>query len=207
MFSRRTVVYLTRCLSSIRTSASGQNESNLVPRSLPEPLVLAINGQINEEYCASYIYRSISYHFATSSVCLLGLSEFYRKLATEETEHAESLADFLLFRNNPVTLETIAKPPERKWSANIGKTLCETVELETKLSGSLSLVYEAAEKQRDVVLMDFLTKRFLRQQCDSLRTLQQLTTKWNQLAAAPDGTYQFDREVRKWIRSSGHLPK
>ncbi|XP_058119729.1 ferritin, heavy subunit-like [Anopheles ziemanni] len=206
MFSIRPAVYLRRCFSSIRIPASGQKESNLVPRSLPEQLVLAINGQINEEYYASYMYRSISYHFATSSVCLLGLSELYRKLASEEIGHAESLADFLLFRNNSVTLETIAKPPERQWSSNIGQTLCETIELEMKLSGSISLVYEVAEKQRDVVLMDFLTKHFLHQQCDSLRTLQQLSTKWSQLRAAPDGTYRFDREVRNWILSS-NLPK
>uniref|UniRef100_A0A182IJL2 Protein SDA1 homolog n=1 Tax=Anopheles atroparvus TaxID=41427 RepID=A0A182IJL2_ANOAO len=198
--------WAVRCFIRIpanRSPVDGiQKDTNLVPRSLAEPLAVAINGQINMEYGTSYVYRSISYHFASSNVCLLGLADFYRKLATEENEHAELLADVLLLRNGRVVLEPIAEPPEREWSANVGETVCETIDLEMKLSQSLSLVYAVAEKQRDVMLLDFLTTRFLHQQCESLRTLQQLATKWNQLRGAPDGVYRFDREVRKWSVSA-----
>ncbi|XP_053673629.1 ferritin, heavy subunit-like [Anopheles nili] len=200
MFFRRLSNHVKRFYATINLPPgkdSFPKATNLVPGTISESTAAAINKQINQEYGACYTYRSISYHFATSSVGLLRLADFYRMLASEENEHAEQLANFLLLRNGSVILEAIAKPIQRQWSADIGQTLCETLTLETELSASLSVLYAAAEMEHDVVLTEFLTSHFLHEQCESVRVLQLLACKWNQLRNAPHGVYLFDREIER----------
>ncbi|XP_035777751.1 ferritin heavy chain-like [Anopheles albimanus] len=192
--------YITRRFTStgFPTGGCGEKESkiNLVPHSVSAIIAAGINKQINAEQTTSIMYRSISYHFCTSNVGLLGLGAFYRKLANEEFEHGERLAEFLLLRNGAVLLDEIPKPIYRQWSADIGCTLQQTITLEMKTSYGLSQLYRIAQSEQDVLLMDLVTGHFLKEQCQSLRTLHLLVSKWNQMRAISGGIYLFDKAIK-----------
>uniref|UniRef100_A0A2M4CWD9 Ferritin n=1 Tax=Anopheles darlingi TaxID=43151 RepID=A0A2M4CWD9_ANODA len=196
----RNVKYITGRFASTAfpTSRCEEKESkiNLVPHTVSDIIAAAINKQINAEQTTSTIYRSMSYHFCSSDVGLLGMGAFYRKLANEEFEHGERLAEFLLLRNSTVLLDAIPKPINRQWSVDIGCTLQQTITLEMKMSYGLSQLYRIAQSEQDVLLMDFIAGHFLKEQCQSLRTLQLLVSKWNQMRAISGGLYLFDKTVK-----------
>ncbi|XP_050087593.1 soma ferritin-like [Anopheles aquasalis] len=191
--------HITRRFTSTAfpTAGCGEKESkiNLVPHSVSDTIAAGINKQINAEQTTSIIYRSMSYHFRSSTVGLLGLGAFYRKLANEEFEHGERLAEFLLLRNGVVSLDAIPKLINRQWSVDIGCTLQQTITLEMKMSYGLSQLYRIAQSEQDVLLMDLLAGHFLKEQCQSLRMLQLLVSKWNQMRAISGGLYLFDEVV------------
>ncbi|XP_052864025.1 soma ferritin-like [Anopheles cruzii] len=195
---------IARRFSSSLTPAAAQesNETSLLPDVLSTRLATAIGKQINEEHTLSYTYRSMSYHFASSSVGLLGLAAFYRKWSSEELQHGERLADFLVLRNSDVILAGISKPVQRCWADDIGCTIQQTIAFETKTAISLSQLYRVAQLEQDVVLMDLLTVHFMREQCSALRTLHLLEAQWHQLRTAPGGIYFFDK-IAQTMSASG----
>ncbi|XP_058450482.1 ferritin heavy chain B-like [Malaya genurostris] len=185
------------------TAAPGPNQEcnnnrpeNLVSPQINSHIQAAINEQINAEYGAAYTYLSISFHFAKSSVGLLGFSRMYRSMSEEEVSHADKLARYLLERNGSVDLRSIQKPASCSWS-NIGTTMNETVRMENSVSEALSQLYRIAEKHDDLVTTDFIVSEFFKEQIDEIRTIYLLIAKWRTLEKAPDGVYQLDRELLK----------
>ncbi|XP_065085816.1 ferritin-2 heavy chain-like [Ochlerotatus camptorhynchus] len=169
---------------------------NLAAPSINTSIHNAINEQINVELAAGYTYLSISYHFSKSTVGLMGLSDLYRVMSKEELDHADSLAHYVLKRNGSVDLGSIRKPPSCSWS-NIGTTLNETLRLENCVSESLSTLYRLAEKHNDPVTTDFIATEFLKEQIESIRSINLLVARWTSLEKAPNGVYLLDRELRK----------
>lgn len=114
----------------------------------------------------------------------------------EEMIHADTLAQYLLKRNGCIDLGSIKKPATCSW-ANISTTLNETVRLENSVSESLSNIYRLAEKHHDMVTADFIVTEFLKEQIESVRSVNLLIAKWRSLEKAPDGTYLMDRELEE----------
>lgn len=178
------------------TCETSSKTENLAPPVISSTIQSAINEQINAELVAGYTYLSISHHFAKSTVGLIGFADLYRSMSKEEWSHADTLAQYLLKRNGSVDLGTIRKPPTCSWS-NIGTTLNETVRLENGVSESLSALYRLAEKHNDPVTTDFIATEFLREQIESIRSINLLVARWRSLEKAPNGVYLMDKELRK----------
>lgn len=199
------------------SSESNGKTENLASPSINTSIQNAINEQINAEFAAGYAYISMSYHFSKSTVGLMGfsgmipipqsrskerfstyhhLSDLYRTMSKEELDHADSLAHYLLTRNGSVDLGPIRKPASCSWS-NIGTTLNETLRLENCVSESLSALYRMAEKHNDPVTTDFIATEFLKEQIESIRSINLLVARWRSLEKAPNGIYLLDRELRK----------
>lgn len=211
--------HLKRLFSSKTTNSPSCDSDdckveNLVSPAINSHVQNAINEQINTELTAGYTYLSMSFHFAKSTVGLIGFSskiisfglliverliyfvlELYCTMSKEELDHAKSLAQYLLKRNSSIDLGPIRKPPSCSWS-NIGTTLNETIRLENSVSEALSGLYRLAERHNDPVTADFIVTEFFKEQIESIRSVNLLVARWRTLEKAPNGVYLMDQELR-----------
>ncbi|KXJ70174.1 hypothetical protein RP20_CCG024590 [Aedes albopictus] len=192
--------HLKRLFSSKTTNSPSCDSDdckveNLVSPAINSHVQNAINEQINIELTAGYTYLSMSFHFAKSTVGLIGFSKLYCTMSKEELDHAKTLAQYLLKRNGSIDLGPIRKPPSCSWS-NIGTTLNETIRLENSVSESLSRLYQLAERHNDPVTADFIVTEFFKEQIESIRSVNLLVARWRTLEKAPNGVYLMDQELR-----------
>lgn len=74
---------------------------------LSSKLEKALNDQVNAEFWSSYLYYSMSVHFAQEG--LSGFAKWFKVQADEEKEHAEKIVDFIIARGGKVDLKPIEK--------------------------------------------------------------------------------------------------
>uniref|UniRef100_A0A2R9BEH8 Ferritin n=1 Tax=Pan paniscus TaxID=9597 RepID=A0A2R9BEH8_PANPA len=70
----------------------------------------AINGQINLELYASYVYLSMSHNFDRDDVALRNFATYFLHQSHEEREHAEKLMKLQNHRGGQIFLQDIKKP-------------------------------------------------------------------------------------------------
>jgi len=119
----------------------------------------AINGQINREFFASYLYLAMAAHFADEA--LDGFAHWMRVQAKEELGHGMRLYDYLAERRARVELKTIEAPP-----SDFGSPLSiaqQALDHERKVSDHINGIYQLAANQGDfatqVKLQWFLTEQ------------------------------------------------
>ncbi|XP_002162330.1 soma ferritin [Hydra vulgaris] len=150
----------------------------------------AINKQINIQLYASYIYLRMAYHFDRGNIALPGFSKFFKGLSDEERAHAEELIKYQNLRGGLVVIDDIKAPMDEWITPN--NALEEAFNLKKKVNDAILNLDGIANSHQDPHLHDFLTKRFLREQVESIKKISNLITNAKRCGEGL-GLYQFDK--------------
>ena len=104
-----------------------------------------LNGQIQAEFYASYLYLSMSAYAEGAN--LPGFAAWMRRQSKEENSHAMRLFDFLLDRDGEVRLHAIGEPP-----GEFGTPLEmfeKVLEHERKVTKMIDEAYSQAVSEKD----------------------------------------------------------
>ncbi|CAJ0595325.1 unnamed protein product [Cylicocyclus nassatus] len=152
----------------------------------------AINKQINIELYASYVYLSMSVHFDRDDVALKNISNWFRKQADEEREHAIAMMHFQNLRGGRVVMQAVNKPEKDEWG-NALEAFQAALALEKFNNQSLLELHEKATANNDPQMTDFIESKFLEEQVESIAEIGKIITNLKRVGTGL-GEYLFERE-------------
>merc|ERR1712217_209672 len=153
-----------------------------------------LNCQINAEFTASYVYRSMAAHFDRDDVALPGFSKFFLESAEEELEHAQKLIEYLNKRGGRVVLKPVVAP-KTEWTSAL-EAVEDALALEKEVNEKLLKLHAVADGACDPQMTDFLEGEFLKEQVDANRELADLITQIKRVGDGL-GVYLIDKELSK----------
>jgi ferritin len=155
-----------------------------------DKLQQALNGQINHELHAAYLYLSMAEYFQANN--LDGFAHWMRQQREEEIGHAMKIFDFILDRNGRVTLEAIEAPAGGYDSPlDIAK---KALAHEQMVTGEINEIYELAKSEKDYPTEGFLQWFVLEQveeEASALKVVERLEMAGQDKAAL----LMLDREM------------
>jgi ferritin len=152
----------------------------------------AINTQINNELYSGYLYMAMAAYFESSG--LEGFAHWMKKQAKEEKEHAMKFWDFLLDRNQKITLKAIAAP-ETEFSSPIDifrKTLEHEKKVTAMINGLADLALKLDDKPAQVLLQWYINEQ-VEEEKNPSKIIDALKIIKDNAAAM----YMLDRELAK----------
>merc|ERR1712106_525231 len=168
-----------------------------------------INKQINMEFYASYVYRSMSSFFNRDDQALHGFASFFQKSSNEEREHGMKLMDYQSKRGGKVVFQDIAKPSSSEWGTPL-QAMEAALELEKtvgfsdvficilssifQVNQSLLDLHKTSDGKGDAHLCDYLEAEFLGEQVEGIKEIGDMITK---IKRAGDGLglHIMDKEI------------
>lgn len=157
---------------------------------ITEKMEQAINEQIKWEMYSSYLYLSMSAHFAGEG--LPGFAHWMRMQAQEELSHAMKFYDYLLERGGKVTLEAIDQPPSA-WSSSL-EVLEETLKHEQHVTARINDLVSTAIEQKDYAANIFL-QWFVEEQVEEEDSVGEVLDKIRLIGGDGAGMYMLDKEM------------
>lgn len=112
---------------------------------MDKKLLGLINGQINAELYAAYLYLSMSTYFEDNN--LPGFANWMKLQAQEEQEHAMKFFNHLLDRGQKVELEKIDKP-KSNWG-NAVEVFEDALSHEKLVTKMINDIFEMSETVKD----------------------------------------------------------
>ena len=155
-----------------------------------EPVVEAINQQINSELSASYSYLAMSAWCECQK--FTGAARWLRLQSQEENMHAMKLFDFILARNAKVDLKPIEGP--RQSFASLGEVFEKALEQEQEVSRQIDLLYETAFKEKAFAAVAEL-QWFLTEQVEEEKIGREIVAKLKMIGNDPASLLDMDREL------------
>ena len=126
---------------------------------LSKKVLDALNKQINAELYASYLYQSMSAHFAAEN--LKGMSHWMAVQAQEEHGHAMRIYNFILERGDRVALAALDAPPT-SWKSPLA-IFEAAYKHEQKVTKMIDNLVQLARAEKDhateVMLQWFVTEQ------------------------------------------------
>ncbi|KAI4462588.1 ferritin [Holotrichia oblita] len=159
----------------------------------------AINNQITSEFSAAFSYLSVACYFGRTNVGLLGTQQFYRRMYSEEIEHALALIKYQELRGGHVELKEVNIGSCE--SCTIQKSLEIALRMEKGVCDQLFQILKLAQKQNDIRTEDFISTDFIQEQLQSLRNIGNLLTNATRMAESGLSQYMLDKEIST---QSGH---
>eukprot|EP00088_Acartia_fossae_P040337 TRINITY_DN42008_c0_g1_i1.p1 TRINITY_DN42008_c0_g1~~TRINITY_DN42008_c0_g1_i1.p1 ORF type:complete len:182 (-),score=21.13 TRINITY_DN42008_c0_g1_i1:65-610(-) len=157
----------------------------------------AIQGQINFELKASYVYMSMAAYFARDSVELPGLAKYFRNQSEEERSHAQKFIDYTNLRGGNVVLKDLSAP-EVDWKS--AKNAWEfALTLEKENNKSLMNLWKVADQAGDMQLQDYLESEFLQEQVESIRFFAGQLVMLNRAGTDGLGLYLWDQNLLEMV--------
>ncbi|KAK2716394.1 hypothetical protein QYM36_010823 [Artemia franciscana] len=153
-----------------------------------------VNKQINMEFHAYYVYRSMALFFNRDDVALPGFSKYFKEEAEGEKTHADKFIEYQSQRGGRVACKPIDKPQRDEWDSPL-HAMEHSLELEKQVYQSLLDVHASAELHKDHHLTAFLEDYFLRHQVEALDLVARHITKIKRVGDGL-GIYMFDKELQ-----------
>ena len=150
----------------------------------------ALNGQVNKELGASYLYLAMAAYFAEKN--RNGFARWMRMQAMEEAKHAMKIFDFIEDRGGRVTLEAIDRPPPDFPSALAVFELAR--DHETKVSTGIHQLFELAGTEKDYATQAML-QWFITEQVEEEKTSAEIVETLRMIGDNASGLYMFDKEL------------
>lgn len=150
----------------------------------------ALNGQINDEIGAFYLYLSMSAHFESES--LTGFASWMRAQADEEMTHAMKIYDFIHECDGRVRLQRVDAPPS-EWKSSKA-AMVATLEHEKKISRLIDKLVDLAIEESDHATHAFL-QWFVSEQVEEVAAVNDIVRKLELVEGAPGGMFLLDREM------------
>jgi ferritin len=155
------------------------------------PTVLeAINHQVSNEFNASFSYLALAAWFEHHN--FTGAGTWFRLQSQEEHTHAMRLFDFLLARNQPVSLLAIGAP-----KAEFGSLLdvFETAQAQERdVSRQIDALYELAFKEKSFAAMAEL-QWFITEQVEEEKAVREIVAKLKMVGDDVASVLDLDRDL------------
>ena len=153
-------------------------------------LVEALNGQIEMEAYASFLYLSMSAWCESKG--LKGCASFMRRQSTEENVHMLKLVDYMLDVDTCPTVPQIKQPPVDFESI---VTLMNDVYIhEKKVTKSIHQLVELCNKEDDFATFNFL-QWYVIEQREEESLMRDILDKRKLIGDVPQSLYYIDKEL------------
>ncbi|MBE0698401.1 MAG: ferritin [Anaerolineaceae bacterium] len=157
-----------------------------------QPVLDAMNNQINHELYSAYFYLSMSASCETAN--LPGFAAWLRLQAQEEQEHAMKFYEFILDRGGKVTLQAIPQPP-----IDFASPLAifeQVYQHEQKVTALINKIYDVATSEKDVASQIFL-QWFITEQVEEEKNASQIVDLLQKIGPSVGSLYQLDHNLGK----------
>lgn len=155
------------------------------------PTVLeAVNGQISNEFSASFSYLAMAawceHHQFT------GAGHWLRLQSQEEHTHAMKLFNFVLARNHQASVAGIERP--RGDFASLCDVFESAQKQEQAVSAQIDALYELAFREKVFAAMAEL-QWFITEQVEEEKTIREIVAKLRMVKDDPSSLLDLDREL------------
>ncbi len=157
---------------------------------LTNPVLTALNDQINHEMYSAYLYLAMSAHFESAN--LTGFAHWTRVQAQEELSHAMRFFDYIADQSGRVTLKTLEQPP-----AQFGSPLSifqAILDHEKKVTGLIHGLYDTAAKENDYATQNML-QWFVNEQVEEEKNATQIAEELKLVGESGTSLFLVDRQL------------
>jgi len=152
----------------------------------------ALNEQINKEFYSAYLYLSMA--GKCEEMGYPGFSNWMKKQAQEEVEHAMKIFNYVNSRNGTVELEEIKKPlGSWKQPSDMFK---DSLDHEKFVTQSIHDVFSLARKENDIATESFL-KWFVDEQVEEEESVSEVLDKLDKIKDHSAGLVMLDKQLAK----------
>jgi len=153
----------------------------------------AVNTQINAELEANYAYLALAQYFDRDDVALKNISNFFKKCAAEEMEHAQHFINYQNRRGGTVKFTPI-QPYNVPSPFSAKQAFIKAKELEEHVYDVLLKLHDSSPC--DPEFQDEVASEFLHEQVKAISELKSYITNL-ELVGDKLGVYVFDKEFTK----------
>ncbi len=157
---------------------------------ISEKLVKALNGQVEMEAYASFLYLSMS--IWCESKGLKGCASFMRRQSTEENVHMLKIIDYMLDVNHCPLVPSVKQPPASYES--IVSLMHDVYAHEQKVTKSIHHLIELCNKEDDFATFNFL-QWYVTEQREEESLMREILDKINLIGDGPQSLYYIDKEL------------
>uniref|UniRef100_F1MUL1 Ferritin n=1 Tax=Bos taurus TaxID=9913 RepID=F1MUL1_BOVIN len=153
-----------------------------------------VNGQVNLQIYASYVYLSMAFYFDRDDVALKRFSHFFLRCSHKHKEQIESLMHLQNRHGGRFCLQDLRKPDRTNWESGLLAMQC-ALHLEKSVNQSLLDLYQLATDKNDPHLYHFLKTHHLDQQVEFIKKLRDHVSNLPKMGA-PEvsmAEYLFDK--------------
>ncbi len=150
-----------------------------------------VNAQINREFYAAYLYFAMATYFA--EINMEGFAKLTKNHAKEELNHAKKLYDYLILRDEKVTLQRI-EAPDTGWT-NPTDAIQAALNHEKFVTENIHRLYKNATEKDDFALKVFLSW-FVSEQVEEEHLFQSMLDKMNYVEDCSCEIVNIDRELK-----------
>lgn len=150
-----------------------------------------VNSQINREFYAAYLYFAMAVYFA--EINMEGFAKLTKNHAKEELNHAKKLYDYLILRNEKVTLSRI-EAPDTGWT-NPTDAIQTALNHEKFVSEKIHKLYKDAKDAGDFALEIFM-QWYVSEQVEEEHLFQSMLDKMNYVRDCSCEIVNIDRELK-----------
>ncbi len=136
---------------------------------ISKSMAKALNGQVKEEFFASWTYMAMGYAF--ESMNLKVFAQWFYKQAQEEKTHAEKIAQYILDQGAEVKLTALDAPKTEYKSAE--EIVGAAVQHEIKVTKMINKLVDLARKENDHATDNFL-QWFVQEQVEEVASTTEL---------------------------------
>lgn len=158
---------------------------------MDDKLLENLNNQLNREFFASYLYFAMATYF--TEINMEGFAKLTKNHAKEELEHAKRIYDYIILRNEKVTLQKI-DAPDTNWLNPID-AVSSALDHEKFVTENITRLYKEAEEKSDYALKVFLSW-FVNEQVEEEHLFQSMLDKMNYINDCSSDIVNIDRELK-----------
>uniref|UniRef100_A0A8C6DTG2 Ferritin n=1 Tax=Moschus moschiferus TaxID=68415 RepID=A0A8C6DTG2_MOSMO len=129
-----------------------------------------INGQVNLQIYASYVYMSMAFYFDRDDVALKRFSHFFLCCSHKHKEQIQGLMHLQNRHGGRFCLPDLRQPDRTNWQSGLQAMQC-TLHLEKSVNQSLLNLNQLATDKNDPHLCHFLKTQHLDQQVEFIKEL------------------------------------
>lgn len=154
-------------------------------------LLEGLNNQINKELYSAYLYFAMSIYFM--NINMEGFAKIIKNQAKEELTHAKRIYDYLILRDEKITLLPI-EAPETNWINPIDAVV-GALNHEKYVTDLINKLYEAAKECKDFAAEIFL-QWFIEEQIEEESKFRTLKEKIENVQNCECEIVHIDRDLR-----------
>ena len=157
---------------------------------ISDKLVEALNGQIEMEAYASFLYLSMSCWCESKG--LKGCAAFMRRQSEEENVHMLKIVDYMLDVDHCPKVPAVQQPPSDFES--IVTLMHDVFEHEKKVTRSIHNLIEMCNKEDDFATFNFL-QWYVTEQREEESLMREILDKIKLIGDGPQSLYYIDKEM------------
>ena len=166
---------------------------------IPQKVAERLNEQVNHEYFACWTYTAMAY--ALESMDLKAYAKWFFMQASEEKEHAEKIADYLLDQGAKVTLKSLSEPQAE--FASVQEIVEKALEHEKKVTDQVHEILALSRSENDPATENFIGWK-VAEQVEEVANVEYLLTL-TKTASSQRDLFMLEGKVGKLVAArEGH---